>query len=458
VEDDPFVALAEKTALEQYGYTVRTVSTGEAAVTAIDSAPQTDLILMDIDLGEGIDGTEAAVLILAEHEIPIIFISSHTEPKIVEKTEKITSYGYVVKHSSITVIDASIKMAFKLFESKMNEQRKEKALEESEARSQVFFDKSVVSMALVALDKKFIDCNEAFCRFTGFGKEEVRKKTIADITWPEDLEKGYAEMKQLMEGTIQSAIIEKRYVTKQGGVVWGELNICFIKKKEAGASYFLASIVDITDRKKAERSDKQLIAEKEMLLREVHHRIKNNLNTINALLVLQAGSLTDKNAVNALEEAGNRVRSMEILYEKIYAATNFSEVNLGEYLPPLIDDIISNFPNRTAVTIRKSVGSFPVQVKQLQPLGIIVNELLTNIMKYAFAGRNDGTISVSAVLDRNRITVTIEDDGNGMPESVSFDHSSGFGLVLVNGLTKQLGGTIRIERGNGTRIVLEFDK
>ncbi len=275
MENDPFVALAEKTALEQYGYTVRTVSTGEAAVTAIDSAPQTDLILMDIDLGEGIDGT---------------FISSHTEPKIVEKTEKITSYGYVVKHSSITVIDASIKMAFKLFESKMNEQRKEKALEESEARSQVFFDKSVVSMALVALDKKFIDCNEAFCRFTGFGKEEVRKKTIADITWPEDLEKGYAEMKQLMEGTIQSAIIEKRYVTKQGGVVWGELNICFIKKKEAGASYFLASIVDITDRKKAERSDKQLIAEKEMLLREVHHRIKNNLNTINALRKRATGS------------------------------------------------------------------------------------------------------------------------------------------------------------------------
>jgi len=118
VEDEPLIALTEKRALEQYGYAVIHVGSGEAAVASMDSGTQIDLILMDINLGSGIDGTEAAETILVHHEVPIVFVSSHSEREIVEKTERITSYGYVVKNSSITVLDASIKMAFKLFEEK----------------------------------------------------------------------------------------------------------------------------------------------------------------------------------------------------------------------------------------------------------------------------------------------------------------------------------------------------
>ena len=109
--------MAKKQQLAKLGYTVDHVLTGEAAVSyALDADSRPDLILMDIDLGKGIDGTEAARQILNETDIPVIFLSSHTEPEVVEKTEKITSYGYVVKNSVITVLDASIKMAFKLFE------------------------------------------------------------------------------------------------------------------------------------------------------------------------------------------------------------------------------------------------------------------------------------------------------------------------------------------------------
>jgi len=118
VEDEALIAMAKKMALETYGYTVRTVPTGEKAIEAIKSNPGIDLVLMDIDLGKGMDGTETAAIILKDHDLPIVFLSSHTEQETVEKTEKITSYGYVVKDSSITVLDASIKMAFKLFEAK----------------------------------------------------------------------------------------------------------------------------------------------------------------------------------------------------------------------------------------------------------------------------------------------------------------------------------------------------
>ncbi len=125
VEDDALIALSEKAELQRCGYAVKTANCGEKAVELINSThahesdiPGIDLILMDIDLGKGLDGTETAGIILKDHDIPIIFLSSHTEQEIVEKTEKITSYGYVVKGSSVTVLDASIKMAFKLFEAK----------------------------------------------------------------------------------------------------------------------------------------------------------------------------------------------------------------------------------------------------------------------------------------------------------------------------------------------------
>jgi PAS domain S-box-containing protein len=116
VEDEPIIALGRKTALEKYGYSVITANTGENAVEIFKSDQEIDLILMDIDLGYGIDGTEATASILKERNVPVVLLSSHTEAEIVKKTETITSYGFVVKNSGITVLDASIKMAFKLFE------------------------------------------------------------------------------------------------------------------------------------------------------------------------------------------------------------------------------------------------------------------------------------------------------------------------------------------------------
>jgi CheY-like chemotaxis protein len=121
VEDEAIIALTEKMTLEKYGYRVITARTGEEAVATVEKTPAIDLILMDINLGTGIDGTEAAAIILRQRDIPVVFLSSHTEPEVVAKTEKITSYGYVVKDSSGTVLDASIKMAFKLFEAKIKE-------------------------------------------------------------------------------------------------------------------------------------------------------------------------------------------------------------------------------------------------------------------------------------------------------------------------------------------------
>jgi len=135
VDDEAIIAMHEKQQLENAGYSIKHVMSGKHAVQqALNKDMNYDLILMDINLGPGIDGTQAAEEILKEKDIPVVFLSSHTEPEIVEKTEKITSYGYVVKNSDITVLDASIKMAFKLFQANKLERMHHKLLQKSEDR------------------------------------------------------------------------------------------------------------------------------------------------------------------------------------------------------------------------------------------------------------------------------------------------------------------------------------
>jgi two-component sensor histidine kinase len=209
-----------------------------------------------------------------------------------------------------------------------------------------------------------------------------------------------------------------------------------------------------------QREDKirNLLEEKELILKEVHHRIKNNMNTIKSLLALQAGTLSDPAAIEALEDAGSRVQSMMLLYDNLFQSDQLTGVSAKDYFPPLVAKIVSNFPDSEKVTIVDNIGDFILDARKLQPLGIIVNELITNIMKYAFTGRDSGRIEVTAGLEGRRVSFMIRDDGNGMPDSVDFDNSSGFGLMLVRMLTRQLRGSIRIERVGGTLIILEFDR
>jgi PAS domain S-box-containing protein len=218
----------------------------------------------------------------------------------------------------------------------------------------------------------------------------------------------------------------------------------------------IESIRDITEHKQDEDNIKNLLAEKELILCEVHHRIKNNMNVIHGLLVLQTDKMKDPMAISALEDSANRVQSMMVLYDKLYRSPDVQKISVMNYLPSLVDEIIANFPNSKLVKVEKKINDFVLDAKRLHPLGIIINELLTNIMKSAFIGRDDGLIKVSASLKGKNVSIIIQDNGIGIPETVDFEHSTGFGLQLVWILTKELQGTIRIERKKGTKIILEF--
>ncbi len=213
---------------------------------------------------------------------------------------------------------------------------------------------------------------------------------------------------------------------------------------------------EITEHKLTEDEVKRQLSEKEIILKEVHHRIKNNFTSIGSLLSIQVQAISNPEAISALQDAIGRVNSMSVLYKKLLLADDYSVTSLKEYLDNLIDEIISIFPGTTKVTVKKQIDDFQLDPKRLVSIGIIVNELLTNIMKYAFTGIDSSIIKVTLKEDQGNVTLTIQDNGNGLPEGFNIDTQKGFGLMLVKMLIQQLDGNFSIENHEGTRSTVQF--
>lgn len=836
VEDEAILALTQKKQLEKYGYTVRTVNSGIRAVEAVTTSHDIDLVLMDINLGPGMDGTEAAETILQDRDIPIVFVSSHTEPEIVEKTEKITSYGYVVKNSTITVLDASIKMAFKLFDAKKAAAEKERVIFEHKERYRLLHENSGVGIGYYAPDGTVLSYNNLAASHMGGVPEDFSGKSIFDLFPPADAERYYARIQhasmagaadvyedrvtlpegdmyflstftricdsdnklsgvqiisqditdikimehelresnhkseqllnmaaeiilcldengtithlndsghailgyrapeligknwfdtclpaynrdaikiyykqllgtdresmmiyenQVVTGTgecrtiqwrnaiikdstgksvlsfssgvdvtdrhrteqalrdsemqkkailnglssnvalldrdltviwanraaaesvavpaealtgkhcysfwgnadavcdncpslqaLQTGMSTSSVMTTRDGKVWdirGEpifddgrqvvavveiaRDITSQKSQEAAlaqSSWRLNGILegtnagtwewnvqtgettfnqtwaqmigysleelspvsiqtwmhythpedlkrsaellerhfrgeqpryesecrmkhkdghwvwvldrgkvitwtpdgkplmmfgthsDITARREAEEKIQQLLSEKELILKEVHHRVKNNMNAVSSLLSLQSQRSAEPAASVVLMDARSKIKSMSLLYDRLYRSQDYSSMSLHDYLATLADDVVASHPCGSTISLHKNIQTDVLDIQRLQILGIILNELLTNSLKYAFTGRRNGTVEIVTGTHNGRVHLSVRDDGVGIPDSISLDNSPGFGLELVSTLAGQLNATIDLDRSRGTKITLEF--
>jgi PAS domain S-box-containing protein len=311
-----------------------------------------------------------------------------------------------------------------------------------------------------APDGRFIYVSPSCERITGYSPAEFMADPGLSVRMavPEDrpvLEEHYSHEGQADHG--EDRHIDFRFVTKDGRVRWIS-HYCTQVVDGAGNSIGRrASNRDITDRKHAEEQIQALLREKELMLREVHHRIKNNMNSVASLLSLQRSRLHDQAACEALEVAQNRLRSMSLLYDKLYRSNHVQAMAVGNYLLPLVKEIVESIPCSAPVSIVDDIQDFELDARLLQPLGIVVNEIVTNSLKHAFEGRTDCVIQVSAGKTGNRVCITLGDNGAGLPPEGSYEKSGGLGLVLIKVLVEQIGGTVRTESSNGTRYILEFD-
>lgn len=301
--------------------------------------------------------------------------------------------------------------------------------------------------------------NARWAEMLGYTPKEL-EATIqqgVDLIHPDDVQTVRRLTKEHLDGITDHYHIEYRMRMKGGDYKWiRDSGKIMVRDSENNPIRVCGIHEDVDERKRARIRIESLLAEKELLLKEVHHRIKNNMNTVRSLLALQGGALAEPSAKRALHDAENRISSMSTLYNKLYLSRDYKELSINEYLTALVDEVVTNFPNGHIVTVAYEIDDFVVSGDKLQPIGIIVNELLTNTMKYAFKGREKGMIKVFSTKINGRIIISIQDDGIGMPESISFQGSNGFGLQLVEALARQLDGDLRIERGKGTKVILEF--
>lgn len=299
------------------------------------------------------------------------------------------------------------------------------------------------------------EANESLCQMTGYSREELLGQS-ARLLYPTDEDFDFVGREKYRKiGEQGTGSVETRWKRKDGSIIHIILSSTPLHPDDLAKGVTFTAL-DITARKVAEDKVARLLKEKELLLLEVHHRIKNNMNIVMSLLSLQAERQKEPEAVAALLDARSRVGTMMVLYDKLYRSAAFTEVSIKEYLSTLVEEIAGVFPNRASVRIDTHIDDVLIDVKVLSAVGIIVNELLTNAMKHAFADRTDGAISVSASLERDRVTLVVQDNGVGLPMSYQMNATSGFGAQLVGMLAGQIGGTISFERNHGTKCILEF--
>lgn len=250
---------------------------------------------------------------------------------------------------------------------------------------------------------------------------------------------------------------EFRIKTNKGQLKYVSTNIELLKDEKGNPKEIFGIIQDITKRKKIEENLKQSLKDKEILISEIHHRVKNNLQIIVSLLGLQESYIkNDAIAFNVLKESQNRVISMAMIHEMLYQSPNLSQIDFSDYIKNLISHINYSYGSKN-INIKLKTEPIDLNIETAIPLGLIINELVSNSLKYAFPNNQKGKITISLSPENKEYTLIINDNGIGLPQNMDFKNTeSSLGLQLVNLLVAQLEGNIELNKNKGTKYTIKF--
>jgi PAS domain S-box-containing protein len=213
---------------------------------------------------------------------------------------------------------------------------------------------------------------------------------------------------------------------------------------------------DITQRKRAELKIKESLEEKEVLLQEIHHRVKNNLQIISSLLNLQTYYVEGEESINVLKDSQNRVKTMAIVHEKLYQSPNLKDINFKEYIEDLISGLFYSYGIESKnIKTEINLEDLKIDIDTAIPCGLIINELVTNCLKYAFPDKK-GILKVELTPKSDYINLIVADNGVGLPPHINIENTNTLGLKMVNSLVHQLEGTLKLNRTSGTEFIIKF--
>jgi len=337
-----------------------------------------------------------------------------------------------------------------------NRKKAQDLLQASEIRYRRLFEAAQDGILIIdAGTGQIVEVNPFLIDLLGFSHEQFLGKKIWEIGLFKDIvanKDNFEELQQQEYIRYEDLPLE----TADGKQIAVEFvsNVYRVNDKKV----IQCQIRDITKRKKMAEQIAESLAEKETLLMEVYHRVKNNLQIIVSLLNLQIRKIDDPTTIEALRDCQNQVRSMALVHEHLYCGKNFSHIDLGNYIRALGTGLLTTNEAGRSVRFDLDINDIFVDTNTAIPLGLISNELITNSLKYAFGGKDSGRISITATEDPVALTFIVADNGAGIPPDITFENQTSLGLKLVNMLTDQLNGTVVIDRTGGTKFTFTFPK
>ena len=330
--------------------------------------------------------------------------------------------------------------------------------EESLRKLSTAVKQSPASVVITDLNGVIEYVNPKFKQLTGYSLEEAVGKNPSILKSGEQPDEFYKEMwDTITAGKEWNGFFHNK--KKNGELYWESATLAPIRDNEGKIINYIAVKKDITEQRYAEEQLKASLKEKEILIHEIHHRVKNNMNVISSLLKLQANSIEDDQTKEILKESQNRVYAMSAIHETLHGSENLSEIDLKKYLYKISTAVFqSSSVNPKKVRLINDIEEMPISINQASPIGLIINELISNSLKYAFPDDRKGEINVSVKKRDNQLELVLEDNGVGLPDGFDWKNSSTLGLKLVRTLIEnQLDGSIDMESKNGTKFTIKFN-
>lgn len=461
IEDVPFDAELIDRELQRSGmnFISRRVEEEDEYLNELEHF-EPDIILADHSL-PNFDGLSA--LKIAKElvpDVPFIFVSGKMGEDFAIEALKCGATDYVLKGSLSKIVHAVNRALEEVIE-----HSKRKMAEEALINShrQLLEAQKIGHIGSWELDinSNKLRCSAEFYNIMGTDPSKLKNgyNTILELIHPED--------RPMVEKSIQNAIKSHESFSNDYRLLKPDGSTRILSSKgqvinESSETHprLVVTEQDITEQKVAEEKIRSSLKEKEMLLAEIHHRVKNNLQVISSLLRLQSRFIEDQASLDIFKETQNRVRSIAILHEKLYQSEDLAKIKIDEYVRLLAEDLLYFYEfDNSKVKMNIDVEEVYLNIETAIPCGLIIDELVSNSLKYAFKPNENGKITINLHSNEHgRLTLVVADDGIGIPDNVQPENSETFGMQLIKHLSNQLKAELELDRINGTKFKLGFNE
>ena len=461
LEDYPSDAELVKLELKEANldFVSKRVETKDDFLTSLESFSP-DIILADYKMPQWTAIDALKLLKEKSYDLPFILVTGNQTEEIAVESMKQGAVDYIIKDSLKRLPNAVIN-ALK------NEEFKKAKFEAEEAfRDEYNFRKTIEDTMLAGIQAVDVNLtqtyvNAAFCQMVGRSRDELIGALPPFIYWPEDKKEELMEhIYTLLREMSLSFQFETEYRKKNGERFCVQILSSAMKDCKGNITGWVMVVHDITGQKLKEEQIRSSLVEKELLLKEIHHRVKNNMQIVSSLLSLQAGFLNNEKLQEVFNESRNRIKVLALVHEYLYKSKELTKINFADYINDLVNNLFIAY--RVDLGRHKLIMAFDnidFDIDTSINLGIIINELVTNSIKHAFSSRNNSENIVRIILKKesDNIDLTISDNGIGIDDKINLTNSDSLGLQLVKTLVAQLEGTINIKSHNGVEYRINFN-